>query len=353
MPLSPLSISGPRSLSLVFLTRALALPLCAVGLLVSGCARSVSSAGQPARATTPASASARASVPSPRVDYHQHLVSPAFAPIAKLPERDGKTLLAQLDAAGIEKAVVLSVGYSFADERKKLEDPDRLTRAENDWTSGQVSASGGRLIGFCSANPLRPAALDELQRCLGLPGMKGIKLHFGNAGISLRDSAHAARLAEVFTLAERLRAPVLAHMRARGGSNYGALDARLFLDKLVPAAPSIEIVVAHFGGSGPGYGAQADSVMAVFGDAGERRDPRMRNVYFDVATDVTAETTPEEAAVVAKRIRQVGSGRVLYGSDLSPPGGSIRSGWEIFRDRVPLTVDELRTIAGNVTQFAR
>src|SRR3982751_4370407 len=98
---------------------------------------------------------------APLVDYHQHLVSPAFAPIVKLPERDGRALLAELDAAGIGRAVVLSVAYSFAD-------------AENDWTSGQVVAGGGRLIGFCSSNPLRAAALGELERCLGLPGMKGI-----------------------------------------------------------------------------------------------------------------------------------------------------------------------------------
>jgi hypothetical protein len=38
---------------------------------------------------------------APLVDYHQHLVSPAFAPIAKLPERDGAALLRELDAAGI------------------------------------------------------------------------------------------------------------------------------------------------------------------------------------------------------------------------------------------------------------
>jgi len=75
---------------------------------------------------------------APRVDYHQHLVSAAFAPIVKLPQRDGRALLAELDAAGVEKAVVLSVGYSFADERKNLPDPDRLTREENDWTSAQV-----------------------------------------------------------------------------------------------------------------------------------------------------------------------------------------------------------------------
>jgi predicted TIM-barrel fold metal-dependent hydrolase len=289
---------------------------------------------------------------APRVDYHQHLVSDAFAPIAKLARRDARALLAELDAAGIGKAVVLSVGYSFGDERKKLPDPDRLTREENDWTSGQVSGSGGRLIGFCSANPLRSAALAELDRCLGLPGMRGIKLHFGNAGISLRDSAHATRVAAVFALAERRGAPVLVHMRARGGSNYGAEDARLFLDRLVSVAPSIEIVVAHLGYAGPGY-PDADSVMATFGEAAERSDPRMRNVYFDVATDVTQETTPQNAALVARRIRQVGARHVLYGSDLSPPGGSIRSGWQLFRDRVPLTADELRTIAGNVTRFAR
>src|SRR5438105_4314547 len=142
------------------------------------------------------------------------------------------------------------------------------------------------------------------------------------------------------------------HARA-GGLNYGAEDAKLFLDKIVPVAPSIEIVVAHFGGSGPGYPAQADEVMAVFGAAAERKDPRMRNLYFDVATIVTPETTTEEAALVVRRVRQVGASRVLYGSDLSPPGGSIRSGWEIFRERVPLTDAEFWTIAINVTRFAR
>ena len=318
--------------------RSLALQLCALALLASACARGTRSAASP---------------PTPRVDYHQHLVSTAFEPIVKVPARDARALLAQLDSAGIRKAVVLSTGYSFADERKNLANPDSLTRAENDWVSTQIVAGDGRLIGFCSANPLRPASLDELERCLGLPGMTGIKLHFGNAGITLRDPAHAARMVEVFTLAERRRAPILVHMRARGGSNFGAEDARLLLDKLVTVAPSIEIVVAHLGASGPGYSAQHDEVMAAFGEAAERNDPRMRNIYFDVASNVTAELTPEELAMVARRIRQVGVRRVLYGSDLGPPGGSIRAGWEIFRDRTPLTAAELRTIADNVTRFAR
>ena len=150
-----------------------------------------------------------------------------------------------------------------------------------------------------------------------------------------------------------MRAPVLVHMRARGGANYGAEDARIFLDQVVPAAPHVEIVVAHLGVSGPGYGAQGDDVMSAFAAAAERRDRRMANLYFDVATNVTEETTPDEAATIARRIRQIGTRHVLYGSDLTPPGGSIRRGWEIFRDRLPLTPAELRQIANNRTRFAR
>ena len=289
----------------------------------------------------------------PLIDYHQHLVSPAFAPIVKLPPRDGAALVRELDTAGIERAVVLSVGYSFADERKALRDPDGLTREENDWTSRQVTLNAPRLLGFASANPLREAALAELERALGLPGIIGIKVHLGNGGLSLRNPAHLARMQQLFALAQRRRAPLLLHLRARGGANFGAEDARLLLAELVPVAPDTEIVVAHLGSSGPGYPPQNDEVMSAFAEAAQRRDPRMRRLYFDVATNVTAAITPSEAAIVAQRIRAVGVEKVLYGSDLSPPGGSIRAGWEIFREKIPLTEKEFSTIINNRPGFAR
>jgi predicted TIM-barrel fold metal-dependent hydrolase len=290
---------------------------------------------------------------APRVDYHQHLVSAAFEPLVKMPRRDGAALVRELDAAGIERAVVLSVAYSFADERKELADPDRLSREENDWTSVQVVQNAPRLIGFCSANPLRDAALAELERCLGLPGMTGIKLHFGNAGVTLRNPEHLARMQQVFALAEKRRAPVLVHMRARGGADYGAPDGRLFLEQVVPMAPSVEVIVAHLGATSPGYPAQNDEVMAVFGEAAQRRDRRMRNVYFDVSANVTEETTAEQGAQLALRLRQVGLKRILYGSDLSVPGGTIKAGWELFRARSGLTPAEVRLVFSNRTRFAR
>lgn len=290
-------------------------------------------------ATACATAPAATPVIAPLVDYHQHLVSPAFHPVVKLPRRDGAALVRELKAAGVERGVVLSVGYSFADERKGFTDPDRATREENDWTSAQVVQNAPHLIGFCSANPLREAALQELERCLSLEGMVGIKQHFGNAGVSLRNRDHLGKMHQVFALAERRKVPVLVHSRTRGGSNYGAEDAHLLL-QLASAAPSVEIVVAHLGSSGPGYTPQHGEVLTVFTDAMRRRDPRARNLYVDLSGVVDTATTSEQGSEIATRIRQIGLRRFLYGSDLMPPGGSIRAGWAVFRAKVPLTPRE-------------
>lgn len=302
----------------------------------------------------PAVAKHRTVPTAPFADYHQHLVSPAFAAIVNFPTFDGAALLKKLDEAGVRKAVVLSMGYSLADERKKLSDPDRRTREENDWTSGQVARSNGRLIGFCGVNPLRGEALTEIKRCLGLPGMKGVKLHLGNSGILLRKPAHLERMQALFSMIGNARAPVLVHMRARGGENYGAPDAQIFIDSLLPLVPHSDVIVAHFAGAGPGYPEQADEVMAVFGDAAERGDKRLRRTYFDIATILTAASTQKDGQAIAKRIRQVGPKHVLYGSDLLAPGSpSILEAWGYLTSKVGLLPNDLRTIAANKLPFMR
>jgi predicted TIM-barrel fold metal-dependent hydrolase len=286
-------------------------------------------------------------VPAPHYAAHQHLISPAFAPFARAPEENAAYLVGLLDQAGIRRGLVLSMGYTFGDERKNVPDPDRATREENDWTSAQVVSSRGRLIGFCSANPLRDAALEELGRCLSLPGMVGIKLHLGNSGVSLRDSVAARRTEQVFAFANAHRAPIVVHMRYRGGTDYGRQDAELFLDRLLSRAPDVVVQVAHFGGSS-GFPDYAEEVMDVFARAIEGHDPRTRNLYFDQTTVATSETTPDEGERIARMIRRVGPGRVFFGSDLPISGNPPPAeGWAIFRTRVPLTTGELRTIALN------
>lgn len=290
---------------------------------------------------------------SPAVAHHQHLFSPRTAQLIELPVYDGAALIADLDRAGIEKGVVLSMGYTYADERKKVPQPDQKVREENDWTAAEVGRSDGRLIGFCSVNPLRDAAVAEVERCTRLPHMRGLKLHFGNSGVNLRQQEHVAKVARVFAAANAARAPIVVHMRIRTSSTdaYGAEDAQLFIDKLLPVAPDVVVQVAHLAGAGA-FPEDAEKAMEVFAQAIAREDPRTAKVYFDATTVATPGSTKADGEYVAKAIRAVGVERVLFGSD-APFGGNPPPGeaWDIFRTKVPLSEDEFRTIAGNVAPY--
>jgi predicted TIM-barrel fold metal-dependent hydrolase len=130
------------------------------------------------------------------------------------------------------------------------------------------------------------------------------------------------------------------------------VQARTFLEQLLPAAPDMPVQVAHLAGTGPGYDdPPADSVMAVLAEAVEKRDPRTRRVWFDVTSVVDPNISAANAALVVKRIRQVGADRILYGSDAAV-GDNLRprESWAAFR-RLPLTEREFETIASNVVPY--
>jgi uncharacterized protein len=149
---------------------------------------------------------------------------------------------------------------------------------------------------------------------------------------------------------------IVVHLRASISRKrpYGPVQARVFLEQLLPAAPDVPIQVAHLAGTRPGYDdPPADSVMAVLGEAMEKKDFRTRRLWFDVATVVDRNITPAQAALVTKRIRQVGVDRILYGSDAAA-GDNLRprEGWAVFR-RLPLTQREFEAIARNVAPYLR
>ncbi|MGH7429711.1 MAG: amidohydrolase family protein, partial [Candidatus Methylomirabilaceae bacterium] len=145
------------------------------------------------------------------------------------------------------------------------------------------------------------------------------------------------------------------HLRASISRNrpYGPAQARTFLE-LLPLVPDIPVQVAHLAGTGPGYDdPPADSAMAVLAEAAENHDPRTRQLWFDVTTVADVNISAANAALVARRIRQVGVERVLYGSDAAA-GGNLgpREGWAAFR-RLPLTEAEFTRIASNVAPYLR
>jgi predicted TIM-barrel fold metal-dependent hydrolase len=285
--------------------------------------------------------------------YHQHLISPAIGTLWQVPDRlDAQQLIQQLDDAGIRSAAVLSVAYAYGDDRRQIDDEYAKVRAENDWTQEQVARWPERLVGFCGVSPLKSYAMDEIERCAKLPNMRGLKLHLGNSGVELRKAEHVERLGAVFAAAQAHKLSIAIHMKTRTGLPYGREDAAILLNKVVPRAPNSLIQIAHLAGAGPGYQDFIDDALAVFAEAIQARDPNTRNLFFDVTTVATRETTTENGALIARRVRELGPQRILFGADHSLSGNPVpREAWEIFRTKVPLTPAELQTIASNVPPY--
>ena len=260
---------------------------------------------------------------------------------------DADDLIQLLDQADIDRAVVMSLAYFF--ERPGRPQQPALLRAENDWTAAEVARYPARLVGFCSVNPLTEQALAEIERCSMQLRLTGLKLHFGNSNVDLKTPAHLDRVKRVFAAANRLRLPVAVHIWD-GDNNYGRRDAELFLAEVLPQAPDIVVQIMHMAGGGPGW---TDEALEVFADAVEADDPRTRSVYFDVAT-VADLQTHAQLQMLAKRIRQIGPKRILYGSDGAILGGNTPDQeWGTFRGMVPLTDEEFATIRDNVAPYLR
>ena len=308
------------------------------------------------------SASAATAQIAPIADHHQHVFSPAIAAeLAKgtpgFQSITARDVVALLDSAGIRRALLLSVAYIYGSPSRSFDDEYARVRAENDWTGEQAAQYPKRLRAFCGFNPLKEYALDELARCAKNPNLRrGIKLHFGNSDVQLENPDHVLRLRRVFSAANAHHMAIVVHMRASISRKrpYGAAQARVFLEQLLPAAPDVPVQIAHLAGTGPGYNdPPADSAMAVFADAVEQHDKRTRNLWFDVTTVVDRDISPEKAALVVKRIRQVGVKRILYGSDAAT-GANLRprEGWAAFR-QLPLTEKEFGQIARNLAPYFR
>ena len=299
--------------------------------------------------------------PTPVGDFHQHVFSDEtialIGPGSGLQPLRARDLVPLLDAAGIGKAVLLSTAYMYGSPNRQVENEYARARAENDWTAAQAAQFPDRLIAFCGIAPLKDYAIEEIRRCSSKPGlMYGIKMHLGNSDVQLDNPEHQKRLAEVFAAANRERMAIVVHMRAsiRNKRPYGALEARAFLDKVLPAAPDVPVQVAHMAGTGPGFeDPPAREVLAELAQAVERRHPATRNLWFDVASIADRDITPDAAALLVKRIRQVGVSRVLYGTD-SAQGDNLRpkEAWAAFR-RLPLTEAEFSQIAANLPPYFR
>lgn len=273
---------------------------------------------------------------------------PIFPGPAREEPLDAQRLVAMLDAAQIERAVVLSLGYWFDSPTRPSVRSAAAMQAENTWTAEQAARFPDRLIAFCSLNPVSDSATAAMRQCATDKRFKGVKLHLSNSRVDLMSAEHVRRLREVFAAANRARLPIIVHVR--NADDYGAPHARVFLEDVLTAAPDIPVQIAHLWG-GANFSPEA---LAVYAEAVAARRPATRNLYFDISDAALVASTPELAQVVADRIRQIGLDRIFYGSDAAfgnhpDPRGS----WAAFLKGIPLSATEFATIARNVAPYLR
>jgi uncharacterized protein len=115
-------------------------------------------------------------------------------------------------------------------------------RLVNDQTAEFVRAYPAKLIGFMSVHPHDPTMLDEMDRCVGDLGLRGIKLgpnyqNFDPLG------AEAARL---YGRAQELRLPILFH-QGTSPVRFADLDYAhpRHIDRVASQFPELRIVLAH------------------------------------------------------------------------------------------------------------
>jgi len=293
----------------------------------------------------------------PAADHHQHLFSPAMAEFQKIQPITAQDVITLLDAAGIQRGVLLSTAYSYGRSGREPQDEYVKVKAENDWNGAQAALFPKRLVAFCSFNPLKDYALEEVIRCSKDPNLRrGLKFHFGNSDVQLENPEHIEKLKKIFREANSRRMAIVVHLRASISKQrpYGPGQARAFLEQLLPLVPDIPLQIAHLAAAGPGYDdPAADTVLEVLAGAVAKHDKRTRNLWFDVTPVAVPENSAEVSALLVKRIRQIGVKRILYGTDAAL-GGNLqpRESWEAFC-RLELSDKEIKTIAKNVAPYLR
>ena len=292
-----------------------------------------------------------------RVDYHFHLRSPAaYDALVVMCKKYGdctlpkpgittaKDAIAVLDEAGVQQAIVLSLGFYFGSPAAAAGHYDvaRMTRAENEYIAQQVAASSGRLIGFFSVDPLSSNALDEVRYWARDGRLKGLKLHFANSQVNLLDPKQVEQVADVVGLAGQSNLPMVIHLAT--SADFSTAETESFIRDILPRAGNAWVQVAHsamFGGE--------DKVnlngLRAFADHMARNDPATRHVMFDMSEAITPKTTAADAAAYVAVVRKIGVSRFLTGSDYN----ANTPKWVDDMDRhlLPLTQGEWQTIARN------
>jgi predicted TIM-barrel fold metal-dependent hydrolase len=199
------------------------------------------------------------------IDAHNHIGDRHAA------TQTGAELVAKLDVAGVEQAVILPFVEGTID---------------NDVIDREAKAFPDRLIPFCSVNPWdRGAAVETIRHCVEDQGMKGIKLHPTLHGYRLSDHG---LVDPIFSAARDLGVVVTSH----GASDL--YNTPHEFGEMARTFPEVTLWMVHMG-----FFWMVDFAIEMAG--------RYPNLYLDTSRAPVFE--------IAQAVREIGPEKVLWGTD--------------------------------------
>jgi hypothetical protein len=198
------------------------------------------------------------------IDAHNHLGDRPGA------RQTGAELVAKLDAAGVDKAVV----FPFVEGN-----------FTNDFVNDAYRQFPNRLIPYCAVNPWERNAADVVRHCITEWGFKGLKLHPTINGFHLADPELVNPL---FKLADELGFPIIVH----GASDLYNAPPEFAL--MAARFPRVQLMMAHMG-----FFWSVDQAITFAG--------QFENLYL--------ETSRAPIFEIQTAVKRIGPEKVIWGTD--------------------------------------
>lgn len=272
---------------------------------------------------------------------------------------DPSRVLDEQSAMGVERTL-LSPWVSLTSYDADPETGLRRSRIQNDALAAIVKASEGRALAVGTVPMQDPVlAAAELERVMGLTGMRGVQLAASVAGTYLGDD----RFDPFWEAAERLDALVLIHPTTRG-FQLPAFDeyylwntvgnpmetavtaAHMTMSGLMASRPGLRIVLAHGGGAFLAVRGRLSHSHTFQPQARSRLQEApiesIRRFYYDSVT--------HDVGLLRELVGVVGAGHVLLGSDYPFDMGTDRP-VDFVRDAGLAADDEALILGENAARL--
>jgi predicted TIM-barrel fold metal-dependent hydrolase len=151
---------------------------------------------------------------------------------------DGTKHIARMDAAGIEKAVILHIDYGIL-----FGEAEMTVEQQNQYVSEIVKRHPDRFLWFCGVDPRRQEAASIFEKCITEWGARGIKL-YPTTGFLPADR----EVYPLYEIASARKLPVYFHMGPENPPfrNEGNAHPSVLL-RVLTDFPDLRVIVAHLG----------------------------------------------------------------------------------------------------------